>query len=120
MLLNQAHGYRGMNTRKWLGLCSVNFVDGSWTSGDLCCYEDEAYHHIVRYSNATMILSLTDLVFLAAILRISQLLYRRFFKLRCFRGPALAAYTRLWLARAYSTEKANDIFLGLNKTYGTG
>lgn len=65
-----------------------------------------------------MIFSLSVLFALALVFRIAQLLYRRFFHLRTFRGPALAAYTRLWLARAYSTEKVNDVFLELNKTYG--
>jgi hypothetical protein len=66
-----------------------------------------------------MILSLSYVIALVVFSRISQLLYRRFFKLREFTGPALAAYTRLWLARAYSSEKANEIFSELNKTYGS-
>jgi hypothetical protein len=64
-------------------------------------------------------LSLSLVFALALLFRIFQLVHRRFFHLRAFRGPALAAYTRLWLAQTYSTEKANDIFLNLNKTYGT-
>ncbi|KAH7090468.1 putative benzoate 4-monooxygenase cytochrome P450 [Paraphoma chrysanthemicola] len=65
-----------------------------------------------------MLFSLSLLLAFAACIRTSQLLYRRFFHLRNFKGPWLATYTRLWLAQTYSTERANDIFLGLNKTYG--
>ncbi|KAH5420878.1 hypothetical protein HBI46_080270 [Parastagonospora nodorum] len=46
-----------------------------------------------------MLFPLLFLFTLATFLRTTHLLYRCFFHLNRFRGPALAAYTRLWLAR---------------------
>jgi hypothetical protein len=65
-----------------------------------------------------MLFSLHVLFAIVLLARIAQLLYRRFLHLHNFRGPKLAAWTRLWLAKTYSTERASDIFLELNNIYG--
>ena len=44
--------------------------------------------------------------------------YNRYFHLQQFNGPALAAFSRLWLVRTYASGKAAETFLNVNHQYG--
>jgi cytochrome P450 len=44
--------------------------------------------------------------------------YNRYFHLRQFNGPVLAAFSRLWLVRTYASGKAAQTFLNVNDQYG--
>ena len=67
-------------------------------------------------------LSLIHSVFYFSVLVIAYSIlsrvYNRYFHLRQFDGPALAAFSRLWLVRTYASGKAAQTFLNVNNQYG--
>lgn len=65
--------------------------------------------------------SLTVTSVLGAVI-LSKILYNCYvgwFHLSDFPGPRPAAFTRLWIARAYAQKNAGQIFLEANQKYGS-
>lgn len=58
-------------------------------------------------------------LFLSIVLVVVRVVATRMFHLQNIPGPSWAAYTRLWLSKTLASGNSSEIFVNVNKTYGT-